>query len=160
MIIIMLTGACSIQAQKPGTTTIILVRHAEKEIIVGNNDPGLTSVGKLRATRLSTLFPNANPDEMYSTDFKRTRETLAPWAKTKNLEINIYDAAHQTELANQLKQQKGKTIVVAGHSNTIPALANLLTGSDKYTSWEDAVYNKLIVVTIYKGKAKAKVIEY
>ncbi len=141
-------------------TTIILVRHAEKDTTGGGDDPGLTTRGEIRARKLAIMFPNAKPDALYATPYNRTKQTLAPWAAAAKLEIKTYDAARLDELANQLKLLPGKTIVVAGHSNTTPALANLLIGSDRYRSWEDEVYNKLFVITVTKGKAKAKVIEY
>ncbi len=152
--------AVSCHAQKESnTTTIILLRHAEKDTADGV-DPGLTEMGKFRAQRLVKLFPNAIPDEMYATPYVRTRETLASWAKATGLTIKDFKPGQLDELAELLKIQKGKTIVVAGHSNTTPALANLLLNTDRYTAWEDNVYNKLFVITITKGKAKGTVIEY
>lgn len=141
------------------TTTIILVRHGEKDPN-GGDDPGLTPAGKMRALKLAGMFPNAQPDEMYSTPLVRTRETLAPWAEKVGLEIKTYRTADLPDFADQLKAMIGKTVVVAGHSNTTPALANLLLNTDRYKDWEDGVYNKLFVITIVKGKAKGKVIEY
>lgn len=146
-----------ITAQKNQPTTIILIRHAEKD--TGDN-PGLTQAGKIRAAKLSTLFSNATPTDMYATPYKRTFQTLQPWAATLNITIKPYDATTLPDFASKLLQEKGKTIVVAGHSNTTPALANLLVGADNYKTLDDADYNKVFVITVIKGKAKGKVIEY
>jgi broad specificity phosphatase PhoE len=160
VLLVLVTVGVKVKAQKEGNvTTIILVRHAEKETTTGN-DPALTIAGKTRAQKLATMFPNARPDEMYSTPYIRTRETLTPWSKASGVAIADYNPADQPEFADELKKKKGKTIVIAGHSNTIPALVNLLLDADKYKTLDDSVYNKIFVITIKKGKAKSKVIEY
>jgi hypothetical protein len=56
---------------------------------------------------------------------------------------------------------KGKTIVVAGHSNTTPALVNLLLGAEKYKALDDTVYSKIWILTIKEdGRVDDKIIEY
>ena len=148
LVIISLTASSQ---KNDAVTTIILVRHAEKDTTNGGDDPGLTTRGEIRARKLAVMFPNAKPDELYATPYKRTRQTLAPWAASAKLVIKDYDASRLDEFAGQLKLLSGKTIVVAGHSNTTPALANLLLSTDRYKLWEDEVYNKLFVITIRKG---------
>ena len=160
VLLLLAVGGLKVQAQKTETITIILVRHAEKDTTTAGDDPELAAAGKVRAQKLAGMFPNAKPDEMFSTPYIRTRETLMPWAKQAGVEIKDYNATNLPEFADRLKQQKGKTIVVAGHSNTTPALANLLLDSDKYKTLPDAVYNKIFVITLLKGKVKGKVIEY
>lgn len=147
------------QTQKGGITTIILTRHAEKDM-VDKQDPELTEPGKWRAARLAGIFPNAKPDELYSTPYKRTVATLQPWATITGLTIKNYNPADLATFADELKTKKNKTIVVCGHSNTTPSLANLLLGEEKYKSLSDDEYNKIFVITIVKGKAKGKVLEY
>ncbi|MCW3087421.1 MAG: phosphoglycerate mutase, partial [Sediminibacterium sp.] len=60
----------------------------------------------------------------------------------------------------QLSQMTGKTIIVAGHSNTTPALVNLLIKENRYPNLDDSVYNKLWIVTVKDGKADVKEITY
>jgi broad specificity phosphatase PhoE len=121
-------------AQKK-TTTIILVRHAEKATTGGDN-PELSAEGTKRADRLQVSFPNVKPDAFYSTAYLRTQHTLAPWAKQALKEIITYDAAKQPEFADSLLKQTGKTIVVVGHSNTVPGLVNLLLDQEKFQNWQ------------------------
>ena len=139
-------------------TTIILIRHAEKE--TNGNDPSLSSAGFDRSYKLQKALPGYNPDYFYSTGYKRTQQTITPWVKAMNKTIIIYSADTIPALANHLKTMKGKTIVVAGHSNTTPQLANLLLGKEKYTSLDDAVYNKIFIITIEDTVITDKVIEY
>lgn len=64
------------------------------------------------------------------------------------------------KFAEELRLQKGKTIVVAGHSNTTPALVNALLKEKKYESLPDSVYNKFWIVTLDGDKITDKLIEY
>jgi 2,3-bisphosphoglycerate-dependent phosphoglycerate mutase len=150
---------CSVRSSQTNTTTIILVRHAEKDTI-GGKDPQLTVAGMARAEKLATLFKDIKPDLLYSTPFVRTRQTLMPWAKATGLAVKDYDPRNLETFANELKTIKGKTIVVAGHSNTTPAIVNFLIGSQKYQTLRDSDYSKLWVVTIKNGEVADKVVEY
>ena len=140
-------------------TTIILVRHAEKAS-TGGQDPELTDDGRARAEKLTTVFPGIKPDVFYSTNFKRTKNTLQPWAKFAGREIQLYEANEASDFAKKLLQEQGKTIVIAGHSNTIPPLVNLLVGEEKYKNLEDSEYDKIFVVTVEHGKVSERVMVY
>lgn len=144
--------------QSAGATTIILLRHAEKES--EGNDPDLSTSGKKRAERLPSMFEKFRPDAFYATSYVRTRQTLAPWAAQAGKSIVTYDPKDQPAFAEVLKKQAGKTLVVAGHSNTIPALVNLLLGAEQYQPLADSVYNQIWVVEIKGGAATHKKIEY
>lgn len=148
------------EAQKQKVTTIILVRHAEKDP-AGGNDPELSAEGKTRAEKLLQVFKDVKADEMYSTPYVRTKETLKPWATKAGLEVKTYDPRNLKGFADEIKAIKGKTIVVAGHSNTTPILANHLLGSEKYKALDDSVYSTIWIVTIKEdGTVNDKTIEY
>lgn len=74
--------------------------------------------------------------------------------------LQIYNADSLATFAEQLRQMKGKTIVVAGHSNTTPQLANLLLGQEKYPQLPDTEYSKLFIITLHNGVAKDTVMRY
>jgi 2,3-bisphosphoglycerate-dependent phosphoglycerate mutase len=47
----------------------------------------------------------------------------------------------------------GGTVLVVGHSNTIPGIVNFLTGKNEYKNFEETEYGNLIIVTVFeKGK--------
>src|SRR5690606_16847507 len=108
--------------------TIFIVRHAEKEAS-SSRDPELSAEGKARAEELSRILQKVHINEIYSTPYKRTRNTVAPVAERLGLDIKSYDPAAQDKFTKVLKSASGKTILISGHSNTIPALLNLLTGT-------------------------------
>ncbi len=150
---------------KAQTTTIILLRHAEKDTTQPNAtmmtaDPPLTKAGKARAESLVTVLKAYKPDIIYSTNYTRTRSTIMPLAKKYGKEIVIYNPTDLIKFAEELRLQKGKMIVVAGHSNTTPALVNALLKQTKYASLPDSVYNKFWIVTLTDTGFTDKVVIY
>lgn len=159
MFILLLLGT-GVYAQKTDSTiTIILVRHAEKDTAAGN-DPELSATGKKRALQLPVTLKDFTPDNFYTTPFKRTRQTLQPWAEKAGKEIVVYNPQNMEAFAQALLKMKGQTLVVAGHSNTVPTLVNLLSGAAKYQALDDSVYNKIFVVTVNGAAVSDKVLEY
>ena len=146
------------------TTTIILLRHAEKDTSQQFNmakaDPPLTEAGQARAKQLLLVLKAYQPNVFYTTNFIRTKATIQPLAQKFNKDVKLYDPSKLKEFTTEIQALKGKTIVVAGHSNTTPALVNLLLKQDKYQSLPDNVYNKFWIVTITDGVANEKVVEY
>jgi 2,3-bisphosphoglycerate-dependent phosphoglycerate mutase len=118
-------------------TTFILVRHAEKEAT--GTDPGLTKEGEERAESLVKLLEKQNIDAIYSTNFNRTKNTIKPLAESKGLEVQLY------EKQPDITRLKG-TVVICGHSNTIPALANLLIGKEQFETFDDKDFGNILII--------------
>lgn len=117
--------------------TFILIRHAEKEAT--GTDPNLTKEGEERAKRLVSMLEKQHIDAIYSTNFNRTKNTVKPLAEAKGLTVITYDK--QPDVANL----KG-TIVIAGHSNTIPALANQLLGKEQFKNFDDNDFGNILII--------------
>lgn len=143
------------------TTTFILVRHAEKALD-GTKDPALTKEGEIRAQHLSDLFAKADITAIYATNFRRTRMTVAPLAENKGLEIQPYEWKNPNALLNKmLEANTGGIIVISGHSNTTPFLANALLGKTKFEQFDDDDYGNLLIITTTKvGVGKLLYIRY
>ncbi len=150
---LLLTFAIIVFAQTQ--TTFLLVRHAEKAID-GTNNPPLSEAGLQRANNLAALLANQDIDALYSTPFVRTEATLTPIGRDKGMEVKNYDPyAGASWLPEALKEHSGGTIVISGHSNTIPELANALLGEEKFEQFDDSDYsNLIIIVTDEVGKGK------
>ncbi len=134
-------------------TTFILLRHAEK-INDGSKNPELTEQGKKRAETLVSIFKNTPVVAIYSTAFIRTRESVAQLAKAKSLEVGGYEAFKAEAIDKMVKDHEGKTVVICGHSNNIPWIANYLTGRENYKDFDDKDYGNILIVTVAeKGKA-------
>ena len=146
---VILTMACQSAKNKVSTdrTNIFLVRHAEKADD-GTRDPPLTEIGANRAASLSKLLLKENINQIYSTDYLRTKHTAQPHARALGLTVQIYDPRKLSEFADQLGALKGQNILVVGHSNSTPTLANHILGSDTYQQYDESEYSNLIVITI------------
>jgi 2,3-bisphosphoglycerate-dependent phosphoglycerate mutase len=146
--------------------TIILVRHAEKDTSATANkqDPDLNDLGRKRAERLSDILLKYKPQQIFSTRYRRTRMSAEPLAnnvfENYRLQTQIYDFNEPEEFAAQLLQLKTKCVVVFGHSNTTPTLANLLVKQTKYKDLTDAEYDKIFVIKIKGKKIMDEVISY
>lgn len=146
-------------AQSP-EKTIILVRHAEKDT-TDRADPVLSPAGMKRAAGLQQRLQHWSPGAMYTTPYKRTRQTLQPWAASAGITVQTYDPRNLAGFATQLLNDTNRVIVVAGHSNTTPALVNLLIGSNSYPALDESVYNKIYIVEVNKqGEKTAKIVDY
>lgn len=127
-------------------TTVFLVRHAEK--IDDSSDPELSDAGKTRVKLLTTMFEKATISAVYSTDYIRTRETCRPSAELHKLDLNIYSSREFSQLDDMVAENRGKTILVCGHSNSVPRSANHLLDQDIFEDFDEKDYGNIVIVTI------------
>tara|TARA_R110000796_G_scaffold252627_1_gene388996 strand:- start:82193 stop:82696 length:504 start_codon:yes stop_codon:yes gene_type:complete len=147
-------------AQSTQSTTFILVRHAEK----GTDDPrnpSLNAEGKLRAEKLLNMLSDVEIGAIYSSPYKRTKETVTPLSAKLGLEIQEYNPSKNSFADEALKSYQGKTVLVSGHSNTVPGLANYILGEEKFKQLDESEYGKIFILTVDAiGKAKVMVLNY
>jgi broad specificity phosphatase PhoE len=147
----------SVVAGAQTITTVILVRHAEKGTD-DPKDPELSEAGKERAQHLAQVLKEIKVDAIYSTPYKRTRNTVTPLAEAKGISVLNYGPSKKEEIDMLLQKFAGGTIVIAGHSNTVPGLANYLTGKTEFQNFDDSDYDNLMVVTVVERGKNAKVV--
>ena len=143
-------------AEKENTSVYYFIRHAEKDRSDSTNkNPSLTIQGLERANNWAAFFKDKNIAAVYSTNYKRTQQTALPIAKEQNLEIISYTAK---ELISEkfIADNKGKNIVIVGHSNTTSELVNTLLGEKIYEDIADRENNNVFIVTLNKNKTTAK----
>jgi phosphohistidine phosphatase SixA len=131
-----------------GPSLVILVRHAEKAAVPGN-DPPLSEAGMARAKALAVALANTPVTAIVTTNYARTFETASVVAQERKLtaeKIGIEGgmAAHVAAVAAAVRAKKGVVLVV-GHSNTIPAIATAL-GAPKMTDICDAHYGRMFIL--------------
>jgi broad specificity phosphatase PhoE len=103
------------------------VRHAEKCTEGDAKDPELSATGKERTEELARTLARAGVTRLVASEYQRTQATLAPLSARLKLAVDVRPAADLDALATELvSAEPGSVIVVAGHSNTVPALAALL----------------------------------
>lgn len=127
-------------------TTYYLIRHAEKDLSdKSNRNPHLTEVGKVRAQAWKTIFKEVTFDKIYSTAYHRTLETAAPTAEDHQINVEDYDPRNLYS-PNFKKATQGKTVLVVGHSNTTPYLANKISGVQNYAHIDERIHGNLYII--------------
>jgi len=163
------SAARSGPAAQAATTTVFLVRHAEKvdpadpEFAGASpDDPPLSASGVARAEELARTLGRVGITTIYSSPYERTRATVRPLAARLGLEITEHPAADVAELAERIRAaNRGGVVVIAGHSNTVPALIEAL-GAGSVPPIEDAwEYDNLYIVTVEAaGRARVSILKY
>ncbi|MEO8592427.1 MAG: phosphoglycerate mutase family protein [Candidatus Solibacter sp.] len=129
---------------------ILLVRHGEPVKEAGD-DPGLTAAGRQRAEALARVVaawqaPGGKVRALFASERKRTQETLAPLGSATGLKVTVVAAKDTAALVKQVRAVKGGIVVVAGHSNTVPAIVEALSGVAGIAI-ADNEYDRLFAVT-------------
>jgi broad specificity phosphatase PhoE len=142
-------------------TTVILVRHAEKKIEPNNQDPDLAPEGVERANEIARVFGNAGINSIFATQYKRTQQTVKPLSDRIGVLVTVLEAKQPEELVKRIQTDlRGQTIFIAGHNNTVPAIASQLSG-ETFPVIPESEYDNLFIVTIYRfGKAKVVRLKY
>lgn len=137
-----------VPSKSPVITTFYLIRHAEKDRSNPNDkDPELTQDGLGRAMLWANVFDTLQLDAIYSTDYKRTRMTAAPASVKHNIDIQLFDPK-TLDIKQLLKDNFGGSVLIVGHSNTTPALANKLIGKEKYEPMSDDNNGNMYIVKL------------
>lgn len=151
--------------------TVYLVRHAEKAD-EPRQDPPLTEKGALRSQELARILGNANVKTIITSQFVRTKATAEPLAKKLNIPVtsislslnpsNPRQISEQStaEVTNKILENGGASVLVVGHSNSVPDVIKML-GGDVTPVIDERKFDDLFVVTVYaKGKAKVAHMKY
>ena len=144
------TTTKSTKNQIKNTTTFYFFRHAEKDND-GTKDPNLSPLGLQRATNYIDFFKDIKIDAIYSTDFKRTLNTIKPLAKSRNLEPIIYNPI-KIDYEGIVVKHKNQTVLVVGHSNTTPSFVNKIIGKTIYKQMGETNFSDVYKVTIIDSK--------
>ncbi len=141
-------------------TTIILVRHAEKTT-TPKDDPVLTDAGKVRSENLAKLLRAADVKAIYTTHFQRTRLTAEPLAKQLSITPTVFDAKDSTVFSKAIRDKNaGQTVLVVGHSNTVPEIIHGL-GGPAMEEIDETEFDNLFIVTMPKeGKSSILKLKY
>lgn len=159
--------SCSCDAPLPeaGTVIIYIVRHAEKEVMPDDapeaerKDPPLSQTGQLRALGLAEDIPVRDIEAVYVTDTKRCRDTASAVLALNGVSPIIYPPKDVTGLADRIRRRRGQSVLVVGHSNTIPLLLAELGVEEMVLIPEDQ-YGDLWVLTLEGSVPKLEVRRY
>lgn len=136
---------------------MILVRHAEKDLATGSEDPILNKTGEERASLLAEMLRDAGVTTIFVTQYKRTALTVGPIAKKLGTVPKKRSARDSAGLVSDIRRDhRDDVVLVSGHSNTIPELLKLL-GYRKFVEIAESEYDNLFFV-IPRGEASEPVV--
>ncbi len=131
-----------------------LIRHAEKD--TQKTDPILSEAGIKRAERLTEIMRQSWLDAVYTTLTSRTMLTVDSITQYKGLTNNIYTNDNMKETFTEVMNSPSvNRILIVGHSNTIPPLANFLYGKTHFNKTiDDKTYDNFIIVVQQRDSTK------
>ena len=140
-------------------STFYLIRHAEKvRINKTDRDPALNEKGIIRAFNWRDFFIDKDISKIYSTNYKRTLETVKPIEVATGLTAILYSPS-SIDYENFISSNKGEIVLVVGHSNTIPDFVNELINDQVYTQIDDLNNSNLYIVNMCDSKISHSLIE-
>jgi broad specificity phosphatase PhoE len=122
-----LLAGCATRSPEAGTHTIIVVRHAEKDDD-GTRDPPLSPAGNARAEAIARRLADAPLSAVLATEYLRTQRTGAPAAALHGLEVDVLPGATPADDVADRARGSAGTVLVVGHSNTVPDIVAALCG--------------------------------
>jgi broad specificity phosphatase PhoE len=146
-------------------TTIIVIRHAEKDT-VNSADPALSAAGEARAAQLARMFGEPQTvgrlDAIYVSATLRSRLTAAPLAGRLGIVPLVAGADDPNGLARRvLRENSGKRVMVIGHLNTVPGIVASLSGRSDIPAIDEQDFATMYVVTVPRiGRANLLRLNY
>lgn len=132
-------GTCDAPA-----TTILIVRHADR---AGQAD-SLSAAGVLRARDLVRVAGRTNVRAIYHSDTRRTRDTAAPLAAALHVDPIEYPAREYAPLIERiLRDHAGESVLVVGHSNTVPLMI-AAAGGPSLPEIDEKEFDGLFIVVV------------
>ena len=148
----------ALMADPAAPSQIIVVRHAEKKGPMSDTDadPALTAAGEARAERLARSLDGLDVVAVYSTPYRRTRQTAGPAASAHRLPITGYDAREPAPaLAAAVRERHPTgTVLIVGHSNTVPDIVAALCDCEVAPMDETEYEHRFFVEFDADGRAR------
>ena len=140
-------------------STFYLIRHAEKvRTNKSDRDPKLNEKGILRALNWKEYFLDKDITKIYSTNHKRTLETVKPFQEAIGLATILYSPS-SIDYKDFISSNKGEVVLVVGHSNTIPNFVNELINDQVYAQIDDLNNSNLYIVNLCDSSVSHRLIK-
>lgn len=133
--------------ESPRDTVVVVVRHAEKgPKAEDDRKTPLSTEGMKRAAALAHTLSRLGVEVVYTTDFLRTKQTVQPLVDKVRPET--FEQSSANDLVAEIRSKhRGKVVLVAGHSNTVPEIVAKLGGGD-IGQIEENQYDDLFIVIL------------
>jgi broad specificity phosphatase PhoE len=133
-------------------TTVILVRHADRTPDGSPDPPGpsLNDKGMARAAKLVHVLSKSGIQAIYASQYTRSKMTAKPFRiKNPGVPEVVIDGAPELK-DHILTNHSGQTVLVVGHSDTVPELIRLL-GGPSLANIDDCEFDNLFVLVRYSS---------
>ena len=134
--------------------TVVLIRHAERH---ASGSDTLSPAGAKRAALLVRMFREAGVSAIFTSEFKRTKDTAAPLAQA--LTITAQQIAANAATARTQLLGAGPLALVVGHSDTVPALIAAL-GGPSGIEIKELEFDRMFVLTVAQGPVSLLAFRY
>lgn len=139
-------------------TTVVLVRHAERQSLF-DGDSLLAEAGLRRAQALVPVLAGFHPAALYTSELRRTQQTLAPTAARLGLTPLVRPKDGSVALAAEiLRDHRGQTLVVCWHHDLMKKLVRSLGVKGSVPYWSLGTYDWIWIVTI-PAEGEARLVE-
>ena len=128
-----------------GPFTVVLVRHAEPQ--ASGADPGLTAEGRKRAELLEFMFQNAGVTALFTSELRRTKETIQPLATRLSLVPVVLPGLDTAAHRNRVLAVPSGVALVVGHTNTVPPLIAAL-GAGNNVQIATTEFDRMFIVSL------------
>jgi broad specificity phosphatase PhoE len=128
--------------------SVLFVRHADIDLPPLSKDPPLNAAGLERAHAAKTAGISA----IFTSEFLRTKQTVMPLANLLGLPPREITEALLGEIR---RGTLGNVVLIAGHSNTVPAMMAALGVPSPLPAIGEKEFDNLFVVTLMPSQGQA-----
>jgi phosphohistidine phosphatase SixA len=122
---LLIPAGCTLLAPQQAVPNIYVMRHLHTP--EGAKNPDLTAEGQASAAAMARWLSRDPPSVIFVSNTKRAMQTAAPTALRYGLIPHVYDPSDTAGLVSSILRQQG-TVLVVGHSNTVPDIIAGLGG--------------------------------
>ena len=138
---------------------VFLVRHGDIDLPPASDDPDLNAAGRQRADALAILLGSTGVGRIFTSELRRTKQTVAPLAARLNVQPSVVPVP--AVFAQKVSSGAfGGSVLVAGHSNTVPEMIAALGAEAANIVIGDTEFDNLFVVAIANGQSRVVRLKY
>ncbi|MGQ0587550.1 MAG: histidine phosphatase family protein [Gammaproteobacteria bacterium] len=126
-------------------TVVLLARHADR--LPGQKTDELAPAGVERSKQFAHVLSKAGITALIHSDTQRAAQTAAPLAALVGIQPTEIPAKDFAAIAAEVRKRPGETVLVVGHSNTVPAIIAAL-GGPQLPDLGDNEFDDLFVLTL------------
>ena len=137
-----------LSAETAGPTTVVVVRHADRD---GQLDK-LTAAGTLRARALAEALAGAGISRILTSDTERAWLTADPVQATTGamVEITAYKGVpldqHVDAVVAKIHAISGGSVLVIGHTDSVPKIVSRLGGPESLRDICFATFSRIFIL--------------